>query len=199
MEVIREHQLRFDSRIVIGPDWDFLTRYAEHGSFGYLNKPTCLYRIHDTNITLRTGSSKRRKSLALCREKVIKADGFKRCSLETRSYVFYDLLINLIYDNPDRQVEVVNWPQFRAMPESEQARLYRLMAAHALVYGIQSEKISDWIWQAVDLFPSDIRNRLAKSLYRLSPSLYRGVLRLRRGWTTPSDGSMQIEFPIKMQ
>lgn len=199
MDLIRTHNLQFDARIVIGPDWDFLTRYAEFGSFGYLESTSCLYRVHETNITVRTGSNKRRLSLAICREKMIKGSGFDRCSLPTRAYVFYDLLINLIWDEPERQMGVTQWRQFQALPEHEQAKLFRNMATNAVLRGVHSEKIGDWIQRAVELSPADNRNRLAATFYRISPGLFRRLLRFRRGLTVSSSSHSPFKISSQVQ
>ncbi len=185
-EYVERHGLRFDPDIVIGPDWDFLTRVAEVADFGYVNLPTCLYRVHQTNITRTTGSERRRMSVARCREKAIQLGGFRTCSLETRAYAFYDLLVNLLWGLPERQAEIVAWPQFAELPPKERARLFRLMASQAAAMGVSSPYIGPWLQQARKLDPADPRGLLVAGLYRLHPGLFSLALRARKASQPPA-------------
>jgi glycosyltransferase involved in cell wall biosynthesis len=156
-EAIVKLDLRFDERIVIGPDWDFFIHFAEHFRFGYINDPTCLYRIHDTNISLSARSTIRVESLILCREKAIILPGFSQCSHETRSYLFYDLCINLLAGRVERQAACVDWPQFRDLSRIEQARLLRLMAGRAIAGGDYNRIVRAWLWRSLKYQPFEIR------------------------------------------
>lgn len=187
MGVIRDHALEFDPQITIGPDWDFMTRFAMYAGFVYLDETTCLYRVHETNVTLTTTDHKRHESLARCREKTIKSPLFDRCSVETRSYAFYDLLLNHLFDDPERREAITQWPEFRALPSDEQARLHRLMATDAIVHSKQTNSINRWIEQAVELDPYDLRSLGVASLYKLSPALCRAFLRVRKKFSSRID------------
>jgi glycosyltransferase involved in cell wall biosynthesis len=180
-QVIVQRRLRFDPEIVIGPDWDFLTRYAERACFGYSSNLTCLYRVHTTNISLRTRQDKRRHSLARCREKTIQMSRFGECSLESRSFVFYDLLINLLHEQPERQAEIAQWAGFRALAPAERARLLRLMASGMLAGDKPSQLAGEWLAEAHRSNPADKKAFLLDRLYRLSPRLCRLLLRARVG------------------
>jgi glycosyltransferase involved in cell wall biosynthesis len=172
-------RLAFDPAIVIGPDWDFLTRFAEASEFGYLDQVTCLYRVHTANITRTAGSERRRQSLARCREKAIQLPAFDGCRRETQWYAFYDLLVNLLTGLPERQADVTGWPQFQALPAEDRAQLLRLMASQALAAGARHPQVGQWLREAQALNPSDRRSRLLSGLYRLSPGLCRLAVRLR--------------------
>jgi glycosyltransferase involved in cell wall biosynthesis len=178
--VIREHNLSFDTRIVIGPDWDFLTQYAEVGKFGYIDRPTCLYRVHGSNITLTTTRQRSRLSLALCRENAIKRTSFRFCSLETRTYAFYDLLINLLTGHPSKQDGITKWKEFSELPKTEQARIYRLMAGEGMLRGAEPGYLKEWFKKAYLLNPSAPRNLLLFLCYSLHPAVCRFILNLRR-------------------
>ncbi len=178
---IAQRQLRFDPEIVIGPDWDFLTQYVENARFGYSPNTTCLYRVHTTNISLRTKQEKRARSLARCREKAIGMARFGECSEESRSFVFYDLLINHLKERPERQAEIIEWPAFRELSTDEQARLLRLMASESLVREKPSPLAGEWLRRAQALNPTDKKANLLGSLYRLSPWLCRFLLRAKKG------------------
>ncbi len=177
--IITAHSLRFDPRIVIGPDWDFMTRYAEHAEFGYIDQPTCFYRVHQTNITVQTDLKRRAGYLALCREKAIQLKGFSALSEVTREAVFYDLLVELLAGEPARRQSVSTWNQFKDLPNPVQARIYRLMASQEIKSGAESGAVTQWLQMARRLNPGDWRGRILASLFRLSPSTLQAMLRLR--------------------
>ncbi len=187
-ELVAKHHLRYDPRIVIGPDWDFFVRYADLAQFGYVDEPTCLYRVHQTNITVQVDSTRRKGYLALCREKSIKLENFKTCSVETRVAVFYDLLINLLDGQPEHQTAVTEWPEFTALPASEQARLLRLMTSQAVLQGRNPSQIASWLERAFALNPSDARARVLGALYKVSPRLCQGLLRVRSPFAVERQG-----------
>jgi glycosyltransferase involved in cell wall biosynthesis len=177
--IISQQDLAFDPAIIIGPDWDFLTRYSEHASFGYINQPTCLYRVHQTNVTLRTKVEERALSLVRCREKAIKLPGFRSCPVEIRAHVFYDLLVNLLENYPDHQMDLVQQDEFLDLPPKEQARLLRLMASKAILKGGEAKYIDYWLARSKSLNPKDQRGALINVFYDLSPSLCISLLRLK--------------------
>lgn len=177
--LIFEHDLIFDTRIVIGPDWDFLTRYCEWAQFGNLSHKTVLYRVHETNITVTVDLKRRAGYMALCREKAIHLDHFADCPLEVQTAVFYDLLVNLLADTPDRQTAVSQWPQFQALPATEQANLFRLMASTAVLSGAAGEHIASWYQQSRLLSPHDKRNSILSTLYAINPKMCLTFLKAR--------------------
>jgi hypothetical protein len=182
--VLKNH-LDFDPAIVIGPDWDFFTRFSEHARFGYLPERTCEYRIHQTNITVQTGLDRRRAYLARCREKAIHLARFRSCTVETRVAVFYDLLVDLLAGRPERQSDVLTWPQFAELPAADRARLLYLMAAEALLLDTRSLNVATWLAQAARLQPGSLSRRGLAVLHRIHPSLLQAVLRLRRKGRSP--------------
>ena len=177
--VISRHSLEFDPGIVIGPDWDFLTRYSELASFGYVDQRTCLYRVHQTNISVRTKLRQRALYLARCREKTIHLERFGTCSAETRGYVFYDLLINLLAGLAERQAAIVEWPEFHELTVDKRAQLFRLMASKALLRNEERRYIEEWLGQSRRLNPSDRIGAVLDLLYRLNPHLCKFLLSLR--------------------
>jgi glycosyltransferase involved in cell wall biosynthesis len=94
--IIEQYDLAFDTAITIGPDWDFLTRCADVGQFAYIDRQTCLYRLHQANISSSVRSARRAADLAKCRQKAIRSPSFNHCSAGTRVAVFDDLLLNLL-------------------------------------------------------------------------------------------------------
>jgi hypothetical protein len=154
-------------------------RYADLAEFGYVDERTCLYRVHETNITVQVGNKRRAGYLALCREKAIAMPSFARCPVETQAYVFYDLLINLLAEQPERQTAVTLFPQFSALPAHEQARLLRLLASKTLLGGHDGPYLADWLRRARQANPQDRLTSRLMAVYRLSPSLARWLLRQR--------------------
>ncbi|MCC6456207.1 MAG: glycosyltransferase family 2 protein [Caldilineaceae bacterium] len=188
-EAIAQRQLRFDPAIVIGPDWDFFTRCAEATRFGYLDQRTCLYRVHQTNITLRTTLHKRADSLAQCRQKAIKLQNFSNCAPQTRVAVFYDLLVNLRRGFYPLQDEISGWPEFTSLPKQQRARLLRLMASKNLgesstQTAIERRYIAKWLTQARALSPLNPHTNLLYTLHRISPNLCKSAINLKQ-WLTP--------------
>lgn len=177
--LISAHGLNFDGNIVIGPDWDFFTKYAEVGKFGYLDEITCLYRLHTSNISVRTGLKKRALELAKCRVNAIKMKRFGDSSVRVRTAVFYDLLINLLIDFPERQSEITHWSEFTALPRNEQARLLRLMAGMTAVHGSDQSLVQEWLDTARRLNPADWRTVVLWLLHHIHPKLLNMILRIK--------------------
>jgi hypothetical protein len=178
-EPIRRHKLRFDESIVIGPDWDFFMRCADVGDFGYVDLQTCLYRVHRNNITSRIGLERRSLELAKCRTNAIRMPSFNLCARDVRINVFHDLLVNHLRNDPERQDDVTQWPEFAALPAADQARLFRLMASKAIVTGHDHRLNRRWLERCRELNPSDWRGALVLWLYSWSPATCRAALHLR--------------------
>lgn len=178
--LIDQQSLTFDPAIVIGPDWDFTTRYAHDAQFGYIDQPTGCYRVHRNNITHRVDLERRALYMALCREKAIKLPKFALCPLETRRATFYELLVNLLQGHAQRQAEIVAWPQFAALPIPMQAELLRLMASKAIARGLRHGQIELWLRQADRLDPFSRQAAMLARYSRASPRLCQLAVRLRK-------------------
>lgn len=181
---VLEGQYRFDEQIVIGPDWDFLTQCAERMAFGYVDAKSCLYRVHSSNVTRRVDAGRRAGYLARCREKAIALPRFGSLPVETRTAVFYDLLINLLPGQPERQAALTQGEQFRALPAGQQARLYRLMAREGLFAAgeraASRQRARRWLEEARLLQPGDWRAALLAILFRASPAICRALWAIKR-------------------
>jgi glycosyltransferase involved in cell wall biosynthesis len=187
-DIIATRHLRYDDRIVIGPDWEFFIRCTEHARFGYLADQTCFYRVHRANITSRVARERRMASLALCREKAVKLESFGACSVQTRTAVFYDLLVNWLGETPARGEEVTRWKEFEDLPREEQSRLLRLMASEAIERDSDEALVTGWLRRARALNPADRRTRWLAHLYALSPALCQRILRVKsRNRMSPRD------------
>jgi hypothetical protein len=123
---------------------------------------------------------KRAESLAICREKAIKLTSFRKCSLETRSYAFFDLLINLLDGRIDRQQLVIQWPEFVDLPSREQSRLLRIMASRAISNDMGQGEIKHWLDRSRELSPSDFRSMVLSFLYQFNPAVCTWIVRQKR-------------------
>jgi glycosyltransferase involved in cell wall biosynthesis len=177
-DVVARHRLRYDPRIVIGPDWDFFVRIADLATFGYIGRQTGLYRVHQSNITAQVDAGRRAAYLAICREKAIRMPAFRECSDEVRSAVFYDLLVTQLRHQPGRRDPATRWVEFTGLPAAEQARLLRLMAVDALLRGQEPELIGEWLSRARALNRADRKAMILERLHRISPAVCRRLLKL---------------------
>jgi glycosyltransferase involved in cell wall biosynthesis len=179
--LIVEHKLQFDEEITIGPDWVFLMQFASVGKFGYLDDYTCLYRIHDTNISLRVDLQRRAREHAKCRMRAINMDRFNECPVDVRAIVFYDLLILSLRDFPEKQIAVTHLPQFQLLLPEVQARLLRLMASRSMLEDdVEGEHVRSWLQKSYELDPTDMRAIIFRGLYNFSPQLSKRLLEIKR-------------------
>lgn len=176
------HGLGFDERIVIGPDWDFFTKYASIGRFGYVDRVTCLYRLHTTNISVRTGLKERALELAKCRMNAIQLGRFRDCAARVRAAVFYDLLVNLLVDSTAQQTEITYSQEFGGLPAAEQARLLRLMASATIAHGNDRSHVRAWLDRARRLNPWDWRALVLAAMDRAHPGLLRAFLKRKKAY-----------------
>lgn len=181
---VLQGQYRFDEQIVIGPDWTFLMQCAERMAFGYVDTKSCLYRVHSSNVTRRVDAGRRAGYLARCREQAIELPRFGDLTAETRTAVFYDLLVNLLPGQPERQEALVRGAQFQALPPPQRARLYRLMAREGLFAAGERtgsrERARRWLEEARRLQPGDWRAALLAFLFRTSPAICRAFWAVKR-------------------
>lgn len=167
---IDRHGVRFDPTMVIGPDWDFWIHLARHACFAYLDVPTCMYRVHQMNITKRAGIRRRNDDLVRGRLKIMNSDWFSTLSLATRRQFFYNLLVELLGDEPDQQRFVLSMQPFRVLPPAVQAELLRLIASSYLSRRKETEFSVRCLKESLDLQPSDRKGRVLFALARSSPS-----------------------------
>jgi glycosyltransferase involved in cell wall biosynthesis len=178
-KIVFQNQLRFDTNISYGTDWDFLTQCADLAEFGYLNQFTYLYRVHQTNMTLYTSDQKRVIAWTRCRSKAIKMANFKTCSLDVRRAVFYDLLVELLNGHPGQQSVIIQWPEFTGLPAQAQAQLLRLMASKAIMTGNNYPCIKQWLDLSRKLSEADYRGAWLAWLYRANPWICQLLLRAK--------------------
>jgi glycosyltransferase involved in cell wall biosynthesis len=175
---ILEARARFDPLLVIGPDWDFWIQLARHAQFGYLDRPTCMYRIHQTNITLTSGIERRKADLVRGRLKVMNAPWFPGLSLQTRSRFFGHLLLDLLGDQPDQQDAIMATSPFLTLPAEAQANLLRLAASNHLGKRQNTEFALNFLRRSLDLQPNNAKGRVLLLLGSRSPATAAAVLSL---------------------
>ena len=177
--IILENKIRFDPSLVIGEDWDFWIQLAKLARFGYIDKMTCMYRVHGANTTSLSELAKRKRDLVNGRRKVLNAHWFGRLSLPTRQQFFYSLLIGLLSGDPARQHDILVSASFLAMPNSVQATLLRQVASDCLLRKGAPKFAGDCLRAALSLRPSDRKSWILLTCMKLDVSLCRVVL---SGW-----------------
>ena len=179
---IERLSIKFDTNLVIGPDWDFWIQLAAHVQFGYLDRVTCMYRVHYTNITRTSGVQKRNRDLVQGRIKVLNSDWFEDLSTYTRRKFFYDLLINLLANQPSEQEAILNSKQFQNLPSYDQARIWRQVGIDYLLKDSKNQEfVLDCLHRAASLYPADQKTRILLQALNLGKLPTLGVLYLWRG------------------
>jgi glycosyltransferase involved in cell wall biosynthesis len=166
-EIIEQFQIRFDPAFVIGPDWEFLIQVAHRANFGYVETPTCLYRIHQANITVKVDEEKRKMDLASIRRKLMEEHWFDALSLDGRHIFFQALLVDDLSGNWERQQAVMSHRTFFDLGASRQVRLLRAMAIDYLLAHGDAAKSRLLLRNAIGLNPISVRNHLLLVLSRL--------------------------------
>ena len=179
---VEKYGIRFDENLVIGPDWDFWIQLARHAQFGYLDRLTCMYRVHLTNITRISGLRKRKDDLVYGRLKVLNSDWFGELSVHTRLQFFHQLLIGLLADQPVQQKAILESDRFRGLPDREQANLWRRVGVGYLLKESERDFAVRCLQDAVSVCPEDRRSRYLQWLLKsgMGRSAVPKILRLWR-------------------
>ena len=175
-----ENRLCFDEGLRYGVDWDLWIRLALHVPFGYLHRPTCLYRVHQTNMTRSTSLQQRRSDLAQTRLKVFNADWFSALSLATRRQFVYHLLTSILVDQPAQQQAILNHPRVDELPPCDQGMLWRQIGIDYLLGRTETEFAVQCVQHGVQLCPSDRKGHAVLAVMQVG-GIQLTVLVLR-GW-----------------
>ncbi len=178
LKSVRQQELWFDSDVKITEDWDFFIRFAQSEQFGYNAQPTCLYRWHGENSTLRNKDLK--ANVELVRLRVLRSTYFSTLLAGTRSTLFYQLFFDTFANEPRQQEEVIASLFFKTLPGHEQARLLRLVASHWLLKRWPTSNALNYLGQSIRIETPGIGNRMLWITASLSPTLARVGLTLRR-------------------
>ncbi len=168
---IKEGGVRFDTRLATSEDWDFWIQLARYAQFAYLDSLTCMYRIHETNITKTVGLQHRKTDLVQNRLKVMNADWFPELSPGTQREFFYNLLIGLLDSDTEHQADIVSASAFQALPADTRADLLRLVASAHLRKQRESEFARDCLRQSVQLQPNSRKSQMLLRLANVNPAL----------------------------
>lgn len=175
--VLDSWQIRFDTGLAIGEDWDFWIEVARHAEFGYVDQQTCAYRIHATNSTRTSGQNKRIEDLWRARRKILEANWFQELSLATRRRFLYDVLVGLLSGRPEWQSAVLSSAPFLGLPACLRAELLRLIATDYLLRYTAISFSRACLVQAQQTWPADAKGRVILWLVRLQPLSATVVLR----------------------
>jgi glycosyltransferase involved in cell wall biosynthesis len=177
--VIERHKIRFDKNLVIGPDWDFWIQLARYARFGYLDKLTCIYRVHYTNITRTSGLQKRLDDLVYGRMKVMNSDWFRDLSAPTQYQFFKMFLTDLLVGQPMQQKVILEDEQFRKLSKQDQAHIWRLVGSKYILMGSDQNFAVECLQKSVSLWPSDQKSQyLLWSILHLGTPTAQNLLRL---------------------
>jgi glycosyltransferase involved in cell wall biosynthesis len=176
---LRNSGVQFDTALVIGPDWDFWIQLARTARFGYLDRFTCLYRIHQANITVTSGTTRRKADLVRGRRKVMQADWFGDLSPYTQEQVLYQLLIDLLDNSVADQRGILAEPAFLRLPPERKSRLLRAVATEYLLKGREREFALECLHEAMRLSPDEYKNRLLAGMCEHWPAGAVAALRTR--------------------
>lgn len=174
--VVETHAIWFDEQLGYGTDWDFWIRLARHAQFGYLDALTCLYRVHQTNMTRSASLKKRRFDLLAGRLKVWNADWFHNLPAYTRHIFTYNLVMELLADEPEKQKEILESDVFQNLPAATQSHMCRSVSGAYIVKGEQLKFALSCLQQAVQVNPADRKALYMMRLTEQSPILGRTVL-----------------------
>lgn len=166
--LVDQSRAKFDPEFMISEDWDFWIQLAPHGQFGYLDRLTCAYRIHQTNKTRRTSWQQRRAEILRLQLKLLTSNWFDALSLNTRQLFAYRLLIDSLKHDVVQQRARLSSPPLSALPPAVQADLWRLVGSQHLALRSNSEFAADCYRTALRIFPADRKSKfLSFSLSRL--------------------------------
>lgn len=157
--VIERYRVRFDERLHIAEDWDFWIQLARVAPFGYLEKLTCMYRVHNTNTTRTSGFQKRKDELVRARMKILNSNWFGELSAPARKQFFNYLLVELLRGQSSKQQGVLESPPFRNLPRSDQADLWRLVGAEYILNETGRKYARDFLRGALTLLPNERKSQ----------------------------------------
>lgn len=177
-DTVRDRGVKFDPQLTPSEDWDFWIQLARYARFGYLDKMTCIYRVHGNNTTSTTETERRRLDLTKGRLKAMNAPWFQDLTLETQRRFFYHLLIALMSGEIDSQNEVLRSNAFRSLPSVDQASTLRLIATDYLLKGTELAFAQSCLKEAVRMEPADPKNRWLWNLMRVGPTVCQTTVRL---------------------
>jgi glycosyltransferase involved in cell wall biosynthesis len=192
---IRKYDMHFDTENnLIGTDWDFWIHLAVNEGFGYLDKLTCKYRIHQTNITRVYGEEKRRKDYLYCRMKIFHSTWFDDLFIHTKELFFVDLLTNALSGDFEQQQKILDSEQYSSLPSDIQCKIWRMVGIDALQAGHSLEKVRQCLLKSNLINPDDNKTRFLLSSLRVGHTftllwvnIWRWLLKVIKKLNSPSN------------
>jgi len=172
-------ELKFDSAIRFGEDWNFLLELARDNIYGYNPEITCKYRIHAGNISY-SNDQLRRDNLGKIRLRLLNLPESTQFDNKTKYTLFYQLLFDSYSNVPGMQLEIINSNEFSNLPGQSGARLLRLLASSWLVNGYQKTDILPILYLSRRLDHADIITWLLIVSVQFSRFFTREILVLKK-------------------
>jgi glycosyltransferase involved in cell wall biosynthesis len=171
--IINENNIRFDTELTYGTDWDFWIHLARITKFGYLDKLTCIYRVHGSNMTKSASRSGRKEELAKDRLKILETSWFEELSVSTRQKFFFILLMDLLEGNPDRQLSILQGERFQDLPDPVKATLWRQVGVNLLLNGAKTDLISYCLSESNKSYPRELKTRSLLLMWKINKHMTR--------------------------
>lgn len=191
---ICDHSIQFDRDLVIGPDWDFWTQLAVHIEFGYLDRITCRYRVHASNITRKIDSKKRRRDQIFGRFKVMNSDWFDHLSTGTRVQFFTNLLVDLASGEPALQMSILESIPFSRLPDQVRAYLWRMVGIDVLQTDNDHNRARSFLLEALKLAPRDKKTRMIYASLKMGRYFALGLVNTWRAFLFLIKSSASLKY-----
>jgi len=182
-EAFENDHIRYDESIIWCQDYDVYIRIAEQTAFGVIDAVLIWYRLHDTNMTMSMPAGRRLESLIQMKNKALSSRRFSDVSMGSKIKFFHQFLVYDLAFRVNDQKLVIESDHFRALPQSQQARLLRLVANHYLFFGENVEFAGTLLDSSWALDPLSLKTVLTLISARLHPELAKWMLRQWQHWS----------------
>jgi len=172
----------WDENLYGTEDWDLWIRLAATGfEFAYVDKVTYRCRFHVGNKSSPYSSEHHKWLAALQRNrfKVLESGFFPELSEDVRWHFLYDMLLNTLRGDTDRQDQTLQLGRFSTLSKEKQAALLRHLAISNILdnqHPIGRKRLR----QAVELAPGDWKSRVALVVSSLGRLPLAGLVALQR-------------------
>lgn len=174
--VLHHWNISYDEMTVMGEDWDFYIRIAEHVSFGYVDSISVYYRMHPANTTQTVGRERQIDSILRTRLKVLDSSRFSTLESAVKCEFLRRLLVNTLGDRRTDQEAVLGSSSVSELLPVDRARLLRWLAAEWLLIDSQADGAQELLRTAQSLAPGDAKTAGLVLLLRTAPRLARRAL-----------------------
>ena len=179
--IIVENGIRYEDSMICAEDWAFWAMVAGQTEFAYNPDITCKYRIHDSNTTFQH-KQQCEMAKAMLRMRHLRSPFFDSVPMAKRIVFFYQVLFESFPDNPSKQVEIIDTPQFNSLDHISRGRILGLLAAHWLGNRTASKQmVQSMLDRAARANNKDKKTKILLMAFRLSPFMAQRMLQLWRG------------------